>query len=371
MKTVFLIVPAGLFLAAFSGCTTGRGPAKSPSTFSDFSVPQPAAATVHFTNVSPATASLLTQATSSPFTLGPGDRVEIEVLGRPETRSLTFVGPDGKMYYHLLPSQDVWGLTLTQIREQLEKGLSKYFTDPQVTLTLREVASKQVWVLGRLNRPGIYPLNGPMTLLESIAQAGGPARSTSQVTTEELADLRHSFVMRKGQLLPVDFYRLLREGDASQNIYLESDDFIYVPSALSQEVYVLGAVRLPQTVPYLERMTLLSALAGASGPAKVEWLDQNSYGIQPDAYLSHVAIVRGSLAQPEIAVVDASAIMKGKAPDVPLEPGDIVYVPNAPYSILKRYANTIVNTFIATVAANQGASAGGISSVGVSVPVGR
>jgi protein involved in polysaccharide export with SLBB domain len=210
-----------------------------------------------------------------------------------------------------------------------------------------------------------------MTLLESIAQAGGPARSTSQVTTEELADLRHSFVMRKGQLLPVDFYRLLREGDASQNIYLESDDFIYVPSALSQEVYVLGAVRLPRTVPYLERMTLLSALAGASGPAKVEWLDQNSYGIQPDAYLSHVAIVRGSLAQPEIAVVDASAIMKGKAPDVPLEPGDIVYVPNAPYSILKRYANTIVNTFIATVAANQGASAGGISSVGVSVPVGR
>ena len=69
------------------------------------------------------------------------------------------------------------------------------------------------------------------------------------VTLQDLADLRHSFVMRQGQSLPVDFYRLLREGDTSQNIYLQPDDFVYVPSALSQQVYVLGAVRFPAPCP--------------------------------------------------------------------------------------------------------------------------
>ena len=50
----------------------------------------------------------------------------------------------------------------------------------------------------------------------------------------------------------------------------------------------------------------------------------------PDAYLSHVAVVRGSLSQPQLTVVDYGAIIKGRAQDVLLEPGDIIYVPNAP-----------------------------------------
>lgn len=276
--------------------------------------------------------------------------------------------PTGKLYFHLLPGLDVWGLTLGQTQDLLQKELSKYVNTPQVTLTLREVASKHVWVLGRLSKPGIYPMATPMTLLESIAMAGGAARSTSQISTEELGDLRHSFVMRQGQLLPVDFRRLLREGDTSQNIYLEPDDFVFVPSALSQEIYVLGAVRFPRTVPYSENMTLVSAITGASGSATVEWLAGSQYGTLPDAHLSQVAIVRGSLTQPQVAIVDYGAIVKGKALNVRLEPGDIVFVPQSPYSTLKRYVNTIVNTFITTVAANEGIRAGG-GEVGVGVSV--
>ena len=69
--------------------------------------------------------------------------------------------------------------------------------------------------------------------------------------------------------------------------------------------------------------------------------------------------------------MDYGAIIKGKARDVRLEPGDIVYVPNSPYTTLKRYLNIIVNTFVTTLAANNGiAAAGGTSSVGVSVPIG-
>jgi len=243
-----------------------------------------------------------------------------------------------------------------------------------VSVTLRMVGSKYIWLLGRLNKPGIYPLAGPTTLLEALAGAGGPARSASQVSTEDLADLRHSFVVRQGQFLPVDFYRLLREGDTSQNIYLQADDFVYVPSTLSQEVYVLGAVRLPRAVPYTEKMTLISAIAGGSGMERYEWISSGSWDPGPfakDAYLSHVAVVRGSLAVPEIAVVDYNAIVHGKASDVRLEPGDIIYVPNSPYTTLKRYFNIILNSFVTTVAANEGIRAGGGTvGVGVSVPVG-
>jgi protein involved in polysaccharide export with SLBB domain len=262
-------------------------------------------------------------------------------------------------------------MTLAETCDTLQKGLAKYVTGPQVTLALREVSSKHVWLLGRLNQPGIYPMTAPLSLLEAIALAGGTSSSGDQVTLQEIADLRHSFVMRQGQSLPVDFYRLLRQGDTTQNIYLQSDDFVYVPSALSQQVYVLGSVQNPRAVPYTEGMTLVSAVSSASGAVTVDWFTPGNYGVVADAYLSHVAIVRGSLTSPQMTVVDYGAIIKGGAKDVLLEPGDIVYVPNSPYSTLKKYLNTIVNTFVTTVAANEGVAAGGGSvNVGVSVPVG-
>ncbi len=312
----------------------------------------------------------LLRARPAPFTLGPGDRLEIEVLGQPDTRAVTFVGPDGKIYYSLLPALDVWGLTLAQARGLLETNLARYFPAPQVELTLREVGSKYVWLMGRLTRPGIYVLPGPVSLLESLAMAGGTARSTSQRMSQDLADLNHSFVMRQGQFLPVNFQRLLREGDTSQNIMLQPDDFVFVPSSLAQEVYVLGAVAGPHAVPYIDQMSLVGALSAVSGPVKYNFMSASASPFFKDALLSQVAIVRGSLAEPKIAIVDAGAILKGAAPDVPLEAGDIVYIPNAPFRFIKNFINIILNSFVSTVAANEGIRAGGGTvGVGVSVPV--
>lgn len=382
MKYILIPGSVGWLLVALLGCSSPGGKSVSGEKYADLggrpaAPPGDAPGLGKATNVTGVTVTNqispdLLRPPGEAFTLGPGDKLEIEIIGNPTSRALTTVGPDGKMYYNLLSGLDVWGLTLSQTRNLVQEQLAKYLTEPQVTLVLREVASKQVWLIGRLNKPGIYPMAAPMSLLEALALAGGSARSSSIVTTAELADLRHSFVMRQGQLLPVDFYRLLREGDTSQNIYLQPDDFVFVPSALAQEVYVLGAVRFPRTVPYHEQMTLVSAIAGASGAATVEWLSGVNLGTQPDAYLSHVAIVRGSLVRPQVSVVDYQAIVKGKSPDVLLEPGDIVFVPNTPISTLKRYVNTIVSTFVTTVFANEGIRAGGGTvNVGVSVPVGK
>jgi polysaccharide export outer membrane protein len=369
MKRTLFICSGALLLALLAGCKSTGGSFESRD---PFAVSATNLAAVTLTN------QLNAEWLRPPddlFTLGPGDVLEIEILGTPTSRAVAPVGPDGKIYYHLLPGLDVWGLTLKQARDLVEARLAKYLAEPQVSLTLRAVGSKQVWLLGRLNKPGVYPMAGPTTLLESIAAAGGTSRSLSQVASEELADLRHSFVVRQGQFVPVDFQRLLREGDTSQNIFLKPDDFVYVASVLAQEVYVLGAVKTPRVLPYTERTTLVSAIAAASGMERYAWISAGGGDPGPfakDAYLTHVAIVRGSLSAPQIAVVDYNAIVKGKALDVRLEPGDIVYVPNSPYTTLKRYFNIILNTFVATVAANEGIrAAGGTVGVGVAVPVGQ
>ncbi|HVV02106.1 MAG TPA: polysaccharide biosynthesis/export family protein, partial [Verrucomicrobiae bacterium] len=327
MKTLLFLTASIGCAALVAGCASHRSLEASNAEFSE---PSQGSAFSRATELHPVT---LTNALAAPvasdslFTLGPGDTIDIEVIGNAASRAQATVGPDGKIYYSLLPGLDVWGMTLEQAQQAIESQLGKYLTQPAVSVTLQAVGSRYVWVLGRLNRPGIYPLSGPMNLLEAIAMAGGTARSASQTTTAELADLRHSFVVRNGRMLPVDFDRLLRKGDLSQNINLQPDDFIYIPSTLVQEVYVLGAVTAPRAVPYVEPMTLVSAVSGANGPMHFDIpLGTDNGPFTKDAYLSHVAIVRGSVSQPQIAVVDYKAIVKGRAQDVLLEPGDIIFV---------------------------------------------
>jgi protein involved in polysaccharide export with SLBB domain len=165
-------------------------------------------------------------------------------------------------------------------------------------------------------------------------------------------------VIRNGQTLPVDFQRLLERGDMSQNIYLQPDDFVYIPSGAAREIYLFGAVRAPRAMALSDQPTLVAAIAAGGGPVR-------------EAYLSQVAIVRGSLTSPQIAVVDFNEIIKGRAPDVELQPRDIVFVPFSPYRLVTRYLDAVLNTFVFTVAANAGADLGGGNNVGVSVPVGN
>jgi polysaccharide export outer membrane protein len=365
-RQINLFLAVGL-LALLFGCAT-------PGPQFDARTPDSGAATL--TNLTTLARPLEAQWLLPPtnlFTLGPGDRLDIEVLGDATTRSATIVGPDGKIYFYLLPGLNVWGATLTETKATLERELKLYFREPpQVALTLRSVESKRVWLLGRLNNPGVYALTNSVTLLESISLAGGPSVPSPLAalaagaggegagsSLDEAADLRRSFVMRQGRMLPVNFQRLLHEGDMSQNIYLQADDFVYLPTALSRDVYVLGAVRQPRAVGYSDSMTLISAISRAGGALT-------------NGYLTHVAIVRGSLSEPKVAVVDYRAIIKGAATDVRLEANDIVYVPNSPYQTLTRYLDLILSTFVRTIGVNEGARAvsSGAAPVGVNVPLG-
>ena len=359
---VYRLLALVILSALLAGCQ------HTPSSFGPMSGPPPVASVplteVTLTNrIDPA----WLKPPTTQFTLGPGDKLEIEILGEPTSKSTTVVGPDGMVYFNLLPGIDVWGLTLAEARTQLENGLAKYMRErPQVSLVLREVESKRIWVLGRVQAPGVYPLTSPMTVLEAVSLAGGTLSLSSfqqQEATgvsDELADFKRSFVLRQGKLLPVDFARLFQQGDLSQNIYLTPGDLVYLPTATAKEVYVLGAVTQPRAVPYRQGLTAAAAVASA-------------YGTINGAYMHHVTIVRGSLSHPQIAVVDYRNVLRGQAPDFPLQAGDIVYVPFSPYRYLYKYAQLAIDTFVSSAAINAGTSAIGqpnIGGAGIFIPVG-
>lgn len=358
-RNLFRAGLAGLAALALGGCShlTARKPVPATPVAVDES-----RGTVDATWLKPPSAE---------FTLGPGDRLAIDVVGQEGSRVDTVVGPDGKIYYEMLAGLDVWGKTLAQTRAALESALQTYYKgDPRVNLTLLEVGSKNVWVLGRLGTPGVYPLNGPTTLLDAIAAAGGPsaAQSTTQLGNgatltfanprQNAGDLRQAFVVRNGQPLPVNIERLLNEGDMSQNIYLQPDDMIYLPSPRSAEIYVLGQVNQARAVRLPGQATLISAIAAAGGTGE-------------EAQLSQVAVVRGGVAAPTIAVYNYRDIVTGRAPNVLLEPNDIVYVPRTEYHLLARYLDLIVTTFVRTVGVNAGARAANVDqNINISVPLG-
>ena len=352
MRPFFLIL-AGSLLVLAGGCVYPHGPTFDPRREAD-----DAEAQLKVTSLTNHLNPAWLVAPTNELTLGPGDRVDIDVFGHGAATASSVVGPDGNIYYGLLPAVNVWGLTPTQARDKLATALAKYEKNPEVSVLVRQVQSRRVWVLGRLNTPGIYALDTPMTVLEAISRAGGLYTAQFTGTTEELADLQHSFLLRHGIFLPVDFKRLIHEGDMSQNIYLQPDDFVYLPSALSTEVYVIGAVVLPRAIAFKDQVTLVSAIANAGGTT-------------PDAYLREVVIVRGSLTQPRFAVVNLNDILKGKAREVKLQPRDIVYVPDKPLEPLRKAGMSIVQTFVQTVAANEGAHAGdSVQKVGVNLNVG-
>jgi protein involved in polysaccharide export with SLBB domain len=142
----WLVIPVLLTLTACHTPYTGTPEFKTAG-----ATPAPME-TVTFTNA--LDPSWLTVPTNF-FTLGPGDKLEIELLGEPTSKTTSIVGPDGRIYFNLLPGIDVWGLTLGEAKSALEKELTRFVKQPpQLSVVLRGVESKRVWILGRVQVPG-------------------------------------------------------------------------------------------------------------------------------------------------------------------------------------------------------------------------
>ena len=291
------------------------------------------------------------------YILGPGDIMEIEIAEVGGTLARTFVMPDGMVYYNLAGGVRAEGLTTAELSKQLREALKRDYANPLVNVSLVEVRSRRYWILGRVFKPGLYPLRQPTTLLEAISQAGGLFTSRFSGTTEELADLSSSVVIRNGQILPVNFEKLVRSGDTSQNIYLHHNDYVYLPSAATSTVLLLGAVAAPQAVGYKDSLTLIDCIAQCKGPAK-------------GAYLKEVVIVRGTLDKPAASIVNLEAILTGKETNVLLQPGDIVWIPKRPLGLLEATVQLVFQDAARTIASGEGSRvAGGEQDPVISIPL--
>ena len=300
------------------------------------------------------------QAPSGPYRVGPGDVLDIEVAEKAETRAKTKVMPDGMLYYSVAEGVHVSGLTLKEISTLLSKKLENDYVNPVVSVNVAQADSQRFWMLGQVSRPGAYPVQKPTTVIDAISQGGGllSNRDGIEVTNPEAADLERAILIRNGDLIPVDFEALIREGDMSQNVYIKGGDYVFVPSLNARSIYVLGHVNNPGPVFYEKGVTLLSAVAVAGGA-------------RPDAIVTKALIIRGGTHRPQVAVVDIRSVMRGGEPDLALEGGDIVWVPKSPWTKLKDYTEAVLITAAQAVAVQEGLGVLGTSGgTGITINAG-
>lgn len=254
------------------------------------------------------------------YLLGPSDVIAINVyqhpnLDIPQPSLNSSVGgamitSDGSVDLPLIGSIHIGGLTLGQAQHMIASAYRRYIKNPKVAVQLVQAQSLRYYLLGAFTNPGIkYPTH-PLTLLDALALGGSVDIPN--------ADLYQAYVAQGSQKLPVDLHALLVDGNLQQNIPLASGDSIVIPSSTTENAFVFGSVTKPGAIQFESgRLTLLQALSEAK-------LDLSSY---TTARLSQVHVIRSHGQNAEFIVVNANAIMNGKAPPFLLEPGDIVFVP--------------------------------------------
>ncbi|MBI2877341.1 MAG: SLBB domain-containing protein [Candidatus Tectomicrobia bacterium] len=241
------------------------------------------------------------------YIIGDEDVLHISVWGNDKLSLTVPVRPDGKISLPLLNDLQASGLTALQLRESITLKLTEYMQNPNVTVIVTGINSFKVYVQGEVGSPGAHVLRGKVTLLELITMIGGP---------KETGDLRRAYLMRNGRKLPVDFHKLLREEDLTQNVFLEDDDSIVVPNSYEGRITVIGEVRSPQTVLFRDGMTVLDAIL-LSG------------GLTPFAKANRVVVMReNGHGKGKIEVKLGDVIKDGQLEkNIPIKPGDVIIVP--------------------------------------------
>lgn len=270
----------------------------------------------------------------SRYELGPGDVVNFSLFGRPELDRPGFrIAPDGTVSFLQAQNISVNGMTLDEARIAIEEGLRSHFRSPRVIITPQEVASKRFTILGKVLKRGVVTLERPITLVEAVANAGGLETGLFETNTVELADLDRSFISRGGQRLPVDFRRLLSEGEMSLNIEIEPNDFIYIASNISNNYYVFGAVQNPGVQGLTEDASVVAAITRRGGLTERGWSDR-------------VLVIRGSIQNPEPIIINVKKVLAGEENDFKLQPKDIVYVADRPWAEAEDVLKLALSAFV-------------------------
>lgn len=194
------------------------------------------------------------------LTLGVGDAVSVQVYGRPELATTTYVADDGTIPVPLAGNVQVAGLSPSQAGQHIAAAFSrgKYLVDPHVTVFLVQFRSQQVSVLGAVHAPGRFVIESKTTLLDLLAQAGG----TNDNSASQIVLLRAN---KNGAITryPIEMAGLSHENMPLPTLALRGGDTIFVPVA--EQFYISGEVRSPNMYRFDPGMTVAQAIARGGG----------------------------------------------------------------------------------------------------------
>ena len=221
-RSLARVVMPAVFAVVASTVALAQAPAANPaaSTASDAAAaaPTPAAPTLD--------ASGLPLPTD--YVIGASDVLSIVYWREENLSAEVTVRPDGRIALPLINEVQAAGLTPDALRQRITEAASQFVESPVVTVNVKEINSRKVYITGMVSKPGEYPLNGPTTVLQLIAIAGG---------LQEYADQENIMVIRPSQknfrgepfAFRVNYKDLARRRNLQQNIELKPGDTIVVP----------------------------------------------------------------------------------------------------------------------------------------------
>ncbi|MFZ5558122.1 MAG: polysaccharide export protein EpsE [Pseudomonadota bacterium] len=195
------------------------------------------------------------------YVLGAGDVVRISVFQNPDMLTETRVAENGNISFPLVGAVTVGGLTVAQAQARIAEALAKggFVNNPQVNLLVVQFKSKQVSVLGYVNRPGRFPIEeASVTLADMLAAAGGIANGgADEVVITRTAD-------GTNEQITVNLNAMFVDKNMKSNLVLRNGDIIYVPRA--PVFYIYGEVQRPGAYRIERNMTVMQALSLGGGP---------------------------------------------------------------------------------------------------------
>ena len=256
--------------------------------------------------------------------IGEEDILQISVWGYPDLTVTVPVRPGGVISVPFVGEVKAGGLTPQELKGVLEKGFEKFIKTPTVSVVVTAVNSFKVYVYGAGLQGGASEAASPGVAAENSGIKPGAITLKRDTTLMQLlallgfqkyADLANAYIIRGEKKLDVNFYKLVAQGDVSQDIPLQPNDVIFVPAALEQRIKVVGAVKTPGLIPFTEGMTTLDAILTAGG--FTDYASQNN-----------VFIIRKEGKEVKNIRVRIKDVLNDGAvgENLPLRPGDIVKV---------------------------------------------
>jgi polysaccharide biosynthesis/export protein len=261
------------------------------------------------------------------YRLGADDQVVLHVANAPDISDKPVrIDADGYIKLPMVGSVQAAGKTTRELEIELAKRLKVYLEEPDVAVTVAEMHSQPVSIIGAVGSPGLHQLEGHKTLVEMLSLAGG-LRPDAGATANITRRLQWGRVPLPGakddptgqfSIAEVNLRSIINAKDPEGNIAICPQDVISVPPA--ELVFVLGEVNKTGGLPLNEgdRMSVLVALSNAGGMQKTA----------SPSKAKILRVVPGSRMRADLPV-DLKKIQAGKAEDVSLRAGDILFVPGS------------------------------------------